>query len=471
MQKDVKQYKILVTEDNAGDMGLITDYLHEQMANCELTIASTYKQSAKILSEPGIVFDAILLDLTLSDKSGQDLITEMLLVAGLCPIIVLTGNQDLEFSIRSISAGVFDYLIKDDLIASTLYKSIIYTIERKKIISELKASEKRYSDLFRLSPQPMWVSELETGRFVHVNKATTELYGYTEEEFKHLTELDIHQKDKTGDTPENNAPQLEEDAIHDNKVYFRKKTKQIVVANIYSTPITINDKLFRSVIAIDVTEKTEYEHKLVQAIIKTQEDERYEIGGELHDNVCQILAATRLSLGMMKDLLPMEGAIWFDQCKSYLSLATEEIRNLSHRLAPSFFKGSTLEEKFRTLLGEFNVEGKYDVSIFFNNAVEVSSVSTEMQLNLYRILQEELNNIFKYAKASSIEVHVFVEKDKIAMSISDNGIGFDMSAVKSGIGLANMKRRAALFSGNLDIKSSPGNGCIVTTHIPLLKAN
>ena len=124
----------------------------------------------------------------------------MLRVASLCPIIILTGYADIDFSIKSISQGILDYLLKDDLNATTLYKSIIYAIERKKTISELKESEKRYSDLFHLSPQPMWVLDPETFRFVQVNKATIELYGYSEEEFLNMTLMDIKQEEDISKT-------------------------------------------------------------------------------------------------------------------------------------------------------------------------------------------------------------------------------------------------------------------------------
>lgn len=92
-----------------------------------------------------------------------------------------------------------------------------------------------------------------------------------------------------------------------------------------------------------------------------------------------------------------------------------------------------------------------------------------MQLNLHRILQEQLRNIQKYANASIIEVDVLMHYHKLKMKISDNGIGFNTDKVKAGIGLANMKRRAELFSGKFEINSSPGNGCEIIIGIPLLE--
>jgi len=162
MLKDKKIYRILVIEDNTGDFTIVEDFLIEQFADPVITRAINFKQVCEFLSSDNNMYDVILLDLTLPDKSGQHLINEMLQLAPRYPIIILTGYTDIYFSIRSISSNISDYLLKDELTAAMLYKSIIYTIERNKNISEIKKSEKRYSDLFRLSPQPMWLYDPET---------------------------------------------------------------------------------------------------------------------------------------------------------------------------------------------------------------------------------------------------------------------------------------------------------------------
>ncbi len=137
MIKDGKHYRILIIEDNPGDFAIVEHLLAEQISVPSLVHAVNFKEASEILSAADSLFDVILLDLSLNDKSRQDLITEMLQVASLCPIIILTGYTDIEFSIKSISLGILDYLVKDDLNAAILYKSIIYSIERKKAITQL----------------------------------------------------------------------------------------------------------------------------------------------------------------------------------------------------------------------------------------------------------------------------------------------------------------------------------------------
>lgn len=224
----------------------------------------------------------------------------------------------------------------------------------------------------------------------------------------------------------------------------------------------------------DITERKraqesikQYEQKLTKAAIKAQEDERYEIGGELHDNVCQILAGSLIYLGMLKEPLPPGSREYFDKTHDFITLATNEIRNLSHRLAPALFDDATLEYAFDNLLTDFNIEKKYAISLHFDNLSKTYPLSRDLQLSLYRILQEQVRNILKHAKATRIEVELAIINNVLQMRIKDNGIGFDAAANSGGIGLANMNRRVQLFSGTLTIHSTIGNGCEVLVKIPL----
>ncbi|MEO6905297.1 MAG: response regulator, partial [Ginsengibacter sp.] len=151
MIKYQNDLKILIVEDNPGDFVIIEDYLTEKIVTPQIKHVQNFSETAILLTF-NRDFDIILLDLTLPDKYGHDLITEILKISDDIPVIALTGFTDMEFSIQSISLGVSDYLFKNDLTATSLHKSIIYCLERKKRIHQLKESEKRYSELFRLNP-------------------------------------------------------------------------------------------------------------------------------------------------------------------------------------------------------------------------------------------------------------------------------------------------------------------------------
>lgn len=252
-------YRILIVEDNHGDFALVEDYLLENIVNPLIFKAESFKEASLKLRVKNTFFDVILLDLTLPDKSGEELINNLLKISSDCPIIVLTGYTDIDFSIKSISLGVADYLLKDDLDGASLYKSIIYCIERRKKIKEITESEKRYSDLFHLSPLPMWVYDIDTLIFLDVNKAAIDHYGYTQEEFLNITLNNIRLEE---DLEELKATikQLKEniDKTIRGSLRHTKKNGDIILVDIQTNVIFYKEKQARISIINDITERSLY---------------------------------------------------------------------------------------------------------------------------------------------------------------------------------------------------------------------
>jgi signal transduction histidine kinase len=246
-----------------------------------------------------------------------------------------------------------------------------------------------------------------------------------------------------------------------------KKNKETIEVEIYNSLITIGEKQFLLVIGIDVTEKLQFENKMTRAIIKAQEDERYELGAELHDNVCQLLTTSQLGLYMLEGKLDEESKKWYDQSLELIIRSLKEIRNLSHRLAPAFFDDTKIEDSFAALINTFNINNVYTISVSIDGKLKDTKIPIDLHLNLFRILQEQLRNIQKYAEATEISINVTSFDQNIMMMIADNGKGFDKNQSFEGIGFANMKRRMDLFKGFLEINSTPGNGCQVFVKVPL----
>jgi PAS domain S-box-containing protein len=347
--------------------------------------------------------------------------------------------------------------------------------EKKKLEESLAASELKFRNFFNMAPIPMWVIDPETDRFISVNKAACKHYGYAESEFMNMTIYDIRKvEDIVRKSEEVQREKKETLGLSPDKTLkynfcHVKKGGEKIEVEVYTSPIVVNDGQCILCVSLDVTERNQIENKVTKAIIKTQEDERYEIGCELHDNVCQILAAAKMSLGMMKSsLMPSAIESYNSSCESIL-LATKEIRNLSHRLAPAFFDNTKLDAAFESLLRTFNLDEMYNISINFDKHSQEVEISQDVQLNLYRILQEQLRNIMEHANCTDIEVNVFISNNNLQMKIADNGVGFNVNEVRYGIGMANMKRRADLFSGQMFVNSSPGKGCELMIVLPVEK--
>lgn len=259
MRKDNKEYKILIVEDNPGDFMLVEEYLDETILSPKIIRCENFKQAKEILLRENENLDVVLLDLSLPDKSGETLINEVIEISEGLPIIVLTGYTDANFAVKSLSMGISDYLLKDDLSPTTLYKSLVYNIERNKNLVKLLESEQKYADLFHLSPQPMWVYDMENLKFLNVNQAAIKHYGYSYEEFMNMSISEIR--------PDEDIPIMIETLkkIKDENIRFfrgilnhKKKDKSIIRVEVISNPLSQGEKNTWLVLANDITSKLKY---------------------------------------------------------------------------------------------------------------------------------------------------------------------------------------------------------------------
>jgi len=257
MATDKIEYAILVIEDSPGDFTLVEDFLFEHIVAPVIKQAKTCTAAKQMLT--GEKFDVVLLDLSLPDRTGELLIKEIIELSGTTPVIVLTGYSDFSFGVKSLSLGVSDYMLKDDLTSMALYKSVIYSIERKKNSVDLEHSERRYSDLFNLSPLPMWVVDLKTLKFLNVNNATINHYGFTREEFLSMDLKDIRPAEEIPNMEKGLAEgRLHPDEPSERVMIHRKKNGELINAEIQIAPVHYKGSNANVVIANDVTERYKY---------------------------------------------------------------------------------------------------------------------------------------------------------------------------------------------------------------------
>ncbi|MBC8769366.1 response regulator [Arenibacter sp. BSSL-BM3] len=258
MEKDNKLYNILIIEDNPGDLMLVKEYLDEHILEACVTSALNFKQANIFLSENETSYDIIFLDLSLPDKSGELLVREILNLSKDIPVVILTGYTDMPFSIKSLEMGISDYLLKDTLTPFSLYKSIVYNIDQNKFILALEQSEKRYNDLFHLSPQPMWVYDSETLRFLDVNDAALKEYGFDYEEFLLMKIDDIKvELQSKGNSMELNSIN-EKQEIEKSFEFHKLKNGSVIDVQISSNELSYNDKKSKVALANNVTERNLY---------------------------------------------------------------------------------------------------------------------------------------------------------------------------------------------------------------------
>jgi PAS domain S-box-containing protein len=251
------------------------------------------------------------------------------------------------------------------------------------------------------------------------------------------------------------------------------------VANIFSSRIILRSpdgRAYRIMGSMhDISKQKVLEERLQQEvklkekqIAEATEDARAtvraDIGKELHDNVNQLLGASKLYLEMAKQG-GADSEMYINRSSLYTLSAIEEIRKLSKGLTTNIIKNLGLCEAIGNIAEDTMEVNPVKISCALQG-FEENSVNDKFKLNVFRIVQEQLNNILKHSKATKVSIKLLQNKRSITLAVSDNGIGFDTGKKQKGIGIVNIKSRAAAYNGTADFISQPGEGCVLNVTFP-----
>jgi two-component system, NarL family, sensor kinase len=221
--------------------------------------------------------------------------------------------------------------------------------------------------------------------------------------------------------------------------------------------------LFASIIFLvrrDFQIKAEAERKMYNAILLAQENERQLIAQDIHDELGGLLTSAKLSIALARS----EQSLDFirdnmEHVNDIIEMAAVAAKNASNALTPAAIakyglKGAVLDiqDRYKRCPAHFDIMCEYE-----------QEPSEFVQINLFRIISEVINNSVKYAEAQNIRVHLLSrDNSEFVASISDDGVGFDWDEVKKGKkshGLSNIENRCALMNAQLKVVTAKGKGC------------
>jgi PAS domain S-box-containing protein len=211
-------------------------------------------------------------------------------------------------------------------------------------------------------------------------------------------------------------------------------------------------------------ERLTKQKEVTHAVLAAQENERSEIGKELHDNLNQVLGAAKLYIEMAKtDEENREMCL--DKSSSFIMEVIEDIRRISKTLStPGMVMG--LFDSIKILLDDLKMI--HAIKIEFHAACIIEEdLDERLQLTIFRIVQEQLNNILKHAKATHATINLIKQENEIVLRISDNGQGCNILEEEKGIGNRNIRSRAESYHGSVTIVSKPGEGYELKVVLPL----
>jgi PAS domain S-box-containing protein len=217
------------------------------------------------------------------------------------------------------------------------------------------------------------------------------------------------------------------------------------------------------------TAKEQEIRNLSARLIDAQEEERKRVARELHDDLSQQIAALSIATGALKRQLPEdapEARALSDRLHGRIVGLAGAVRRLSHELHPAILEYSGLAAALQSYCEEFATLTGVHVSLDIHGSFE--DLAPPAALCLFRVTQEALRNVAKHARVSTASVALKREGGFLQVRIADAGVGFapGVDAAKAGLGLLNIRERARLVHGEVEIRTKPGQGTIVIVNVP-----
>ena len=346
---------------------------------------------------------------------------------------------------------------------------------REEAQREIKGNDKKYRSLFEQASDPILITDFE-GNFTDANGSLCKLFGYTKREILRMNIKSFVCPIQLKERPLRNDLLMKGKHIFSERIMVRKDgTLMETEANLKKfgedrimgivRDVTEMRRIQRELELERMEQKIQEQKKITRAVIKAQERERNIIGRELHDNVNQLLASTRMCLSTAK-LTPAGKKEFVTKSIRLIDATIFEIRLLSKKHVTPL-KGFELQEQIDSLIKimeegiGFKITMEYDLP-------DQPEMSDDLKLNIYRIIQEQLNNVYKHASASRVHIKILGKKGNIYISINDNGIGFEIGMKKNGVGIVNIVNRVESFNGEVNFETNPGVGCKLEFTIPMV---
>jgi len=361
-------------------------------------------------------------------------------------------------------------------IAIALENARLYE-EQRQIAAELEVSERNYRTLFESANDAIWVQDLE-GNIPTVNRAAAKLFGFDPERLSALNVKDFLSEEGLDVARKVRRSLLCGEAFHqpyEQRAVRRDGTEAVfrLTTNLLTSdgqPVGFQH------IARDVTEEKRMQENMrfyIQEAVRAQEEERKRIARELHDDTAQVIGSLSRQLDNFirkKGYLPADDIFFLKYMQVQLHRGLQEVHRFSHDLRPSILDDLGLLPTLRSLVKETKERAgiETDLKVF---GIE-RRFTPEIELLVFRIVQEALSNIRRHAQASKTQLVIEFAEGKTKVTISDNGRGFELPCrvddlPRSGkLGLAGMQERARLLGGTLELQSTPGKGTTLILEMP-----
>ena len=507
---DNRAWKILLVEDDEDDYILTRALLSEAKGKqFELHWASTFDQAGKMLQEQP--WDAALVDYDLGAQTGVDFVRLAASLPEPVPAILLTGRGSYDIDLEAMHAGAYDYLVKGEINAPLLERSIRYTIERQQSQQALRRANDELERRVELRTSQLQVA------YEHLVSANQDLQeeiaqrrraeeGLLEREARLRLFLEELPAIVWSTDPDMNFTSIRGRGLAEAEgeapagAVVEELFSQATVASpaalaahkralqgrsgayeldwldrsyrCYVEPFhNSEERLIGCIgIALDQSESLRMQAELAEVqrrLIDSTESERLQLAQELHDGPMQELYGLTYHLETLRNGGDdQERSQTISALQARLQGVIHTLRATAGELRPPTLAPLGLEKAIRSHADHFQ-QTEPDLVIRLNLAPDGQALSERVRLALFRIYQMALTNVIRHAEATEVDIRLSLNPETVTLEIQDDGRGFQLPerwvelARQGHLGLVGALERAEAVGGKLYIETAPGRGTLV----------
>ena len=391
----------------------------------------------------------------LADKERKRKITEHIvnISAGDFSTVLPISDEDDELDVISMGLNTFVEELRDNSI-----------------------SIKAFDDVFNSFKSPFFIVNINDKVITKFNKSALDFFNYKQSNKYQIPISEILDKDlvKVIDGLDFNKSK----ATTIQKTLNTRDGKLII--SFSKLDSTYNPVSSVAVLITDVTDEfkkqKETENLIFRTIVDTQEKERIRFAKDIHDSLGQQLSGISFHLASLSSGSSISSNVAeriLSKSRKALKEVLDEVRNICFNLMPRSLENLSLAEALNELCRNIRLSGELEFHISFNK--KFPSLHKSLEIAIFRIVQEFINNSIKHGKAKNIRIIFTSDAKTIKMVIKDNGKGFDYKKTLAnsglGMGLKNVRSRVKSFNGDIEIKSSAPKGTSYEIAIPILKGH
>lgn len=349
--------------------------------------------------------------------------------------------------------------------------------ERIKTQNEI-LKEKNFSDSIINSLPGIFYLYDEHGKFLRWNKNFEYVSGYSAAEIKTMHPADFFDEQEK-ELMKKKVYEVLSTGMGDVEAHFFTRDKEKIPYYFNGWRVIFENKLCLIGVGIDITEKRKAETLLLQSyddirrlashLNHVREEERKRIGREIHDELGQQLTAIKMDMAWIEKKLSAEDELIKNKIKNVITLldgGNRSVRRILTELSLGINDNNGLLEALERQNRQF--EASTGIQVQFATTEKTVQVSEAIANCIFRVYQESLTNIMRYADATAVETLLQADDEMITVSIHDNGKGFDITTIpsKTSFGILGMRERVQAQKGKFEIKSIKGKGTTVIIKVP-----